>query len=298
MALPVSAYPVMGVVYLARNISQLGPQFIRSLCWALGVAVSTITPLIALTFRYQNRMIGNIIDSALPRLAGVKILGIGIQTWSTMFLTMGESSLLVAIIMGEVFKKEKTRGLFQSVLTKDHVPIGPLAKVTDNGMIKVSVTSPESSKPHGSQQHKALDRVGASTSLFGQRMGLWLLTLPLNFIPVAGPIVFCYINGRARSHYVHRRYFDMKGMTAQEREEWIKSRKSDYTTFGVIAQGLELIPLIGILFGFTNTIGAALWAADLEKQQVELRNKKSRQSAGVGVGVGAGAGAGAAFPSS
>ncbi|KAF9110748.1 hypothetical protein BGX27_005923 [Mortierella sp. AM989] len=280
MVLPTPAYPVMGVVYLARNISILGPQFIRSLCWALGIAVSTVTPLIAFTFKYQNKLITSVMDSAFPRLVGTKILGIGIQTWSTMFLTMGESSLLVAIIMGEVFKKEKTKGLFQSVLMKDRVQVGPLAKVADNGVIKISTAEYASrdSRLHGSQ-HKSLEKVTASTSHFGQRMGLWLVTLPLNFIPVAGPIAFCYINGKARSQYVHRRYFDMKEMSVQEREEWIKARKSQYTTFGVIAQGLELIPFIGILFGFTNTIGAALWAADLERQQYELRNKKLRDTA-------------------
>ncbi|KAG0020115.1 hypothetical protein BGZ80_004751 [Entomortierella chlamydospora] len=270
MVLPAPAYPVMGVVYLARNISILGPQFIRSLCWALGIAVSTVTPLIAFTFKYQNKLITNVIDHAFPRLAGSRILGIGIQTWSTMFLTMGESSLLIAIIMGEVFKEKKTKGLFQTVLLKDKVQVGPLAKVTDNGAIKISTAE------YGSRHH---GRMTGTTSHFGQRMGLWLLTLPLNFIPVAGPIAFCYINGKARSQYVHRRYFDMKDMSVQEREEWIKARKSQYTTFGVIAQGLELIPFIGILFGFTNTIGAALWAADLERQQYELRRKLYNASA-------------------
>ncbi|KAF9429617.1 hypothetical protein BGZ76_001174 [Entomortierella beljakovae] len=272
--LPVPVYPVMGVVYLARNISILGPQFLRSICWALGIAISTVTPLIALTFQYQNKIITNVMDSAFPRLAGAKILGIGLQTWSTMFLTMGESSLLVAIIMGEVFKKEKTRGLFQSVLMKDKVQVGPLAEITENGVIKVSKPEFPIRDPHFN--HKAaLEKTTTSASHFGQRMGLWLVTLPLNFIPVAGPIAFCYINGKARSHYVHRRYFDMKEMSPQEREEWIKARKSQYTTFGVIAQGLELIPFVGILFGFTNTIGAALWAADLERQQFELRSKKN-----------------------
>jgi hypothetical protein len=28
---------------------------------------------------------------------------------------------------------------------------------------------------------------------------------------------------------------------------------------------LEMIPFLGIFFTFTNTVGAALWAADLEK---------------------------------
>jgi hypothetical protein len=38
------------------------------------------------------------------------------------------------------------------------------------------------------------------------------------------------------------------------------------TRFGVPAMLLEMIPFVGIFFSFTNTVGAALWAADLEKQ--------------------------------
>ncbi|KAG0285932.1 hypothetical protein BGZ96_009894 [Linnemannia gamsii] len=283
MVLPAPAYPVMGVVYLTRNIQLLGPQFIRSLAWALGVAVSTITPLIALTFKSQQKFITSVIDTAFPRIAGMKILGIGIQTWSTMFLTMGESSLLVGIIMGELFKKERSKGLFQTVLNKEgNVHVGPLAQVTENGGIVVSskIAAGEhsvSSRLH-QQQHKIMDKASSSTSHYGQRMGLWLVTLPLNFVPVAGPIAFCYLNGKVRSRYVHRQYFDMKEMTQKERDDWIQTRKTQYTTFGVIAQGLELIPFIGILFGFTNTIGAALWAADLERQQFELRSRKLRET--------------------
>lgn len=35
--------------------------------------------------------------------------------------------------------------------------------------------------------------------------------------------------------------------------------------FGVTAFLLEMIPFANILFSFTNTVGAALWAADIEK---------------------------------
>lgn len=36
------------------------------------------------------------------------------------------------------------------------------------------------------------------------------------------------------------------------------------TSFGVPAVLLEMVPVAGILFAFTNTCGAALWAADME----------------------------------
>lgn len=38
-------------------------------------------------------------------------------------------------------------------------------------------------------------------------------------------------------------------------------------SFGVPAVLLELVPIAGIFFSFTNTVGAALWAADMEKNQ-------------------------------
>jgi hypothetical protein len=41
-------------------------------------------------------------------------------------------------------------------------------------------------------------------------------------------------------------------------------------SFGVIASLLELVPIASILFAFTNTAGAALWAADMEKGDVSI----------------------------
>ena len=37
------------------------------------------------------------------------------------------------------------------------------------------------------------------------------------------------------------------------------------TSFGVPAVLLEMVPVAGIIFAFTNTCGAALWAADMER---------------------------------
>lgn len=37
------------------------------------------------------------------------------------------------------------------------------------------------------------------------------------------------------------------------------------TRFGVAAFVLEMVPFANLVFAFSNTVGAALWAADLEK---------------------------------
>ncbi len=39
-------------------------------------------------------------------------------------------------------------------------------------------------------------------------------------------------------------------------------------SFGIATVLLELVPLASIFFAFTNTVGAALWAVDLEKGDV------------------------------
>lgn len=43
---------------------------------------------------------------------------------------------------------------------------------------------------------------------------------------------------------------------------------SEFDSFGVAAVLLELIPVASIFFAFTNTVGAALWAADMEQGNV------------------------------
>lgn len=36
-------------------------------------------------------------------------------------------------------------------------------------------------------------------------------------------------------------------------------------SFGVVSFMLEMVPFVSLGFAFTNTVGAALWAADLER---------------------------------
>lgn len=68
-------------------------------------------------------------------------------------------------------------------------------------------------------------------------------------------------------------------MSKSTQEDWVEKRKGAYTGFGVVGVLLEMVPIAGILFAFTNNVGAALWAADLEKSETtspELRNQAKR----------------------
>ncbi|KAG0224485.1 hypothetical protein B0O80DRAFT_433328 [Mortierella sp. GBAus27b] len=300
-------YPILGVFYLAQHISHFGPQFVRSLVVSFLATLAILLPLSALTFKFQRRLVLFFLRFLLttfpfffPTSKTISFLGMNFTTWSTLILTLGETSLLIALVMGEVLKKERSKGLFKAVITHQNVTMGPLTTVThhhlqqklslsvnggskkalgedehsdgDEDEIKLAPTSAMIS-PKESKRRKR-DVVKSASAQLGKRVMLWFATLPLTFFPVLGPVVFCYINCKTRIPDVHRRYFDMKDMTVEEREKWIHSRQDEYTAFAFVSQALELVPIFSILFGFTNTIGAALWAADLERDQDTLRNKK------------------------
>lgn len=53
------------------------------------------------------------------------------------------------------------------------------------------------------------------------------------------------------------------------------------SSFGITAQLLAMVPFANILFEFTTTCGAALWAADLEQQETTapgLRDQAKKAS--------------------
>lgn len=90
--------------------------------------------------------------------------------------------------------------------------------------------------------------------------------------------MFVLLQARNRGPATHARYFQLKGMNAAQKERYVEARKGSYTAFGVPAVLLEMVPLAGILFAFTNTCGAALMAADFEQHgdtSPELRDKAS-----------------------
>ena len=111
----------------------------------------------------------------------------------------------------------------------------------------------------------------------------YFLYLPLNFIPVVGTIAFVILQGRRAGPAAHARYFQLKGWSDSQKRKHIEESKAAYTryveptahqwdfrlilpaSFGVATVLLDLVPVASILFAFTNTVGAALWAVDMEK---------------------------------
>ncbi|KAJ6780867.1 hypothetical protein PWT90_01909 [Aphanocladium album] len=98
----------------------------------------------------------------------------------------------------------------------------------------------------------------------------YLLYLPLNFVPIVGTVAFVFLQGRSRGRMVHERYFQLKKWSNSQRSSWVDTHVGAYTSFGLVATVLEMVPIINIFFTYTNTVGAALWAADIEQHSSSL----------------------------
>ncbi|CAI5723045.1 unnamed protein product [Peronospora destructor] len=97
------------------------------------------------------------------------------------------------------------------------------------------------------------------------RLGLLIITLPLNMIPVLGNVMYAWLNGTLMAWESHLYYFEMKAFDFDQQKEIIAQRKFQYSAFGIQAMLLEMIPIAGAIFMFTNAAGAALFAASIEK---------------------------------
>ena len=93
----------------------------------------------------------------------------------------------------------------------------------------------------------------------------YIIYLPLNFIPIVGTAIFIMLQGKRAGPTSHTRYFQLKEWSKRQREIHIDEHRGGYTAFGIAAFCLEMIPFANLIFAFTNTVGAALWAADLEQ---------------------------------
>ena len=59
----------------------------------------------------------------------------------------------------------------------------------------------------------------------------YLMYLPLNFIPVVGTAIFVLLQGKRFGPNAHVRYFQLKGMSSTQREDYVEARRGAYTRY-------------------------------------------------------------------
>jgi hypothetical protein len=227
----------------------------------------------------------------LSRLAPTMTLGLGITTFmfaftyipqvAVLFFTSGPLAALTTILL--VLSESSTLTM---VLSKALIIEDALIDTFDGTLVARGETQlvQRERQVKSSSAGDAITRLGKLVSkpfskFTPSALVRYFMYLPLNFIPVVGTVFFVTLQGKKFGPGAHSRYFQLKNMTKLQRERYVEERKGAYTGFGIAAVLLEMVPVAGIFFAFTNTCGAALWAAEMEKgsgKSPELREQAKK----------------------
>ncbi|KAL9124843.1 MAG: hypothetical protein Q9217_005876 [Psora testacea] len=233
-------YPLRGIFYFAIHRSLWKPllsKLIPTLSVGLGITVSMFI------FTY------------VPQMAVMAFTSGPLAPISAALLVLSESSTLITILSKTFLIEDALIDTFDGALvskgTTNLVSEGRQMKAGSDPIAKL-----------GKLMKKPFDKFTPSAII------RYLMYLPLNFIPVFGTVMFVVLQGKSVGPAGHARYFQLKQWNKSQREKHVEQYRGAYTSFGVAVVLLELVPVASIFFAFTNTVGAALWAADMEKGNV------------------------------
>ncbi|ORY60643.1 uncharacterized protein BCR38DRAFT_43711 [Pseudomassariella vexata] len=235
-------YPFKGIVYFLTHRALWKPFSSRVLP-TLGLSAGVIAGMFFFTY--------------LPQLAILVFVNGPLAAFTTILLVLNESSTLISILSRNFLIQEALLDTFDGTLiTRNETEIVKEGRQVKSGSDPIDKLGKILKSPFEKFSPKALIR--------------YVMYLPLNFIPVVGTIIFIFIQGRTRGQSSHDRYFQLKEWSTSRRSEWLKQHTGAYTAFGTIATVLEMIPFASMFFSFTNAVGAALWAADIEDQNTQM----------------------------
>ncbi|RAH42074.1 uncharacterized protein BO95DRAFT_467251 [Aspergillus brunneoviolaceus CBS 621.78] len=238
-------YPIKGIIYTLHHRPLWTPLLSRSIkTLTLGLGITT-----TMFFFTYLPQVALLTFTAGPLLA----------PFSAALLVLSESSTITTYLARSFLLADALTDTFDATLLER----GEDALVARERAVAVPPSSSTSGAQHrlGTRLKHPIERLSPQMLLRS------LLYLPLNFVPVVGTIAYIYVQGKRVGPVAHARYFQLKGWGRKEREGWVggDGRRGAYTAFGMAAFALEMIPFASIVMAFTNTVGAALWAADLEK---------------------------------
>ncbi|KAL8917358.1 MAG: hypothetical protein Q9208_007975 [Pyrenodesmia sp. 3 TL-2023] len=233
-------YPIRGIAYFVSHKSLWKPL------------TSKLAPTVTLGLGITTFMF---VFTYLPQAAIMAFTSGPLAAISAGLLVLSESSTLITILSKTFLIEDALIDTFDGTLvsknTTDLLSEGRQIQAGGDPMAKLGKLL---KKPLVKFTPKAMIR--------------YLMYLPLNFIPVVGTVIFVLLQGKRAGPAAHARYFQLKQWNKSQQEKHIEQYRGAYTGFGVAAVLLELVPLASIFFAFTNTVGAALWAADIENEHI------------------------------
>ncbi|KAF2867158.1 hypothetical protein BDV95DRAFT_503127 [Massariosphaeria phaeospora] len=241
-------YPLKGIAYFVSNRSlwrPLADKLIPTISLGLGVTVF----MFAVTY--------------VPQAAALALVNGPLSIFTTVLLVLSEASTIFSVLSKNFLIDDALIDTFDgTMLSRNQNNLVAKERQVKSGGDSIGKLGKLVTKPFQKFTPKAIIR--------------YFMYLPLNFIPVIGTVLFVILQGRKFGPTAHARYFQLKQMKKGEQDAFVEQRRAAYTSFGVPAVLLELVPILGIFFSFTNTVGAALWAADMEQNRTTAPNLRNQ----------------------
>lgn len=265
MMVPVWMYPIKGFYFFFRNAHRLWHRVAR---FVLEVAIA-IAGILFLLFKATFPTQRSFVLHFLPHWTGTPL---------AIALILLETAIAVVVLF-QYRLESVQRKLFIDVLAIRKVTVEP-ATPDDHAWLQERLIPQLVGIPLDAPI-KTLNRQRKPAAYLSQVLTEdehpilhFLITLPLNFVPVVGNALFCFLNSFPTAISLHHYYYtEMKGLSSEEFSAVVHAKKPQYQSFGFVASAFSLIPGLDILLVLTNAVGAALWAADMEKKQGSIKTK-------------------------
>lgn len=256
--LPTATYPLRGFVHLLRHPTQHAGPIMLSILKVMATSTVVVYPMYKLGYDLQRAVIASLYKSSFesPFLTSVCIS----VTSSLLFFL--ESSAVTLQLANHFIGNIGDR-LFDSVL-KERKGLPTSEDTTAVADVTAKVAGSEEVVTASLQKHAFLSptnlmilsaQLDDSWSIILLRPAIFVMTLPLNIIPVVGPICFVAIQALFRGGMAHRRYFQLYQWSTNQRQRRVETHFWQYQRFGMMAAALEMVPFVGYVFMYTNQIG-------------------------------------------
>ncbi|KAE8444647.1 hypothetical protein EG329_014395 [Mollisiaceae sp. DMI_Dod_QoI] len=238
-------YPFKGVWYFTTH-REFWPLFQRRLI------PLTILSIVVLGFLFTF--------TYLPQVAFLAIFHGPAAFFNAAILVLGEGQVIIALLFEAFLIDETCVDVFDATL---------ISRGYTSLISPVRILHPNTPNPVKTLGKPTSPAIYSPFSLL--QIIECIIFLPLTFIPILGVFIYLLLTGARGGPLHHHRYFQLRGLTKQEKKAEIRQRRWSYTWFGTVALCLQLIPVLSMFFLLTTPIGSALWAVNLEEQKRRVR---------------------------
>ena len=219
-----------------------------------------------------------------------QVLGTGFLGRSCVLIALLAEAIIPVYLLSERFIQAVRNRLFDTVLRQQGV--GHLSPLSSREVTRLRTINAEAEQWEHNQSRKwgflwqacrycvgVVLQPSATESSWRQYIRM-ACTLPITSLFPIGPIIYAYLNGLGSAASLMDYYLVKKSVVkSSDREAVYQANRNQFRMFGAVVFALNLLPVFNWLFLFTNTVGAALWAVDMEKQGLLTRKPGSEQGA-------------------